>query len=153
MISAFFSNGEFLLSVYKSTINADIFCNFISIIKYWCRSNNIDIKEKIIVVLDNASYHSWKQTVEFLQANKIKTHFLPPYSPTLAPVEILFKYLKSNIRKQSSSNFINFESSSGIQAIKQACSQISKKARHNAWREFIKEGSHSILSSLKRSLK
>ena len=70
MISAFFSNDEFLLSVYKSTINAEIFYNFISIIKYWCRSNNIDIKEKIIVVFDNASYYSWKQTVEFFKLIK-----------------------------------------------------------------------------------
>ena len=49
-------------------------------------------------MLDNASYHSSKNTKERLVNLEFNTKFLPPYYPNLAPVEQFFKLLKSKIR-------------------------------------------------------
>ena len=43
-------------------------------------------------MLDNASYHSSKNTKERLVNLEFNTKFLPPYSHNLAPVEQLFYY-------------------------------------------------------------
>ena len=148
MIAAFCSNGEFICSLYYSTVDADIFWDFIRIIKYSLKMINIEIKSKAIIILDNASYHFCKQTIDFLKSNEIRTHFLPTYSPSLALVETLFKYLKSNIKKHSVLKSINFAKESGIESIQYAWSQISIEAREKAWIEFIKAGSQAISDTI-----
>jgi transposase len=43
--------------------------------------------------------------------------YLPPYSPTLAPVEMIFGFIKSNIKKKYQSKSINFGKKEGNEAI------------------------------------
>lgn len=65
------------------------------------------------IVLDNAKLHhaeelepTWKMLED---ANQIRHKFLPPYSPFLNPIELLFSVLKSNLRKLSFSNVEELE--------------------------------------------
>jgi transposase len=56
-------------------------------------------KKKILLVLDNARYHhakvlqSWFEEVSDL----LELFFLPPYSPDLNPIEMLWKKTKRNV--------------------------------------------------------
>ena len=55
-------------------------------------------------MLDNASIHLSKETQAIFRQINLPTLFLPPYSPTLAPIKLFFRYLKSKIRSIKSKN-------------------------------------------------
>ena len=46
--------------------------------------------DKYAFILDNAPTHWALKTREYLESLKIRVMYLPPYSPTLAPIELLF---------------------------------------------------------------
>ena len=147
MISAFCSNGEFMCSIYRSTVNSTVFCDFVKLLEYSLAKINIDIKTEVVIVLDNASYHWSSKTVEWLRHHAISVEFLPPYCPNLAPVENLFKFIKSRFKKLWIGKTVKFNKPTTINIIKEACSQISEKTRHEAWISFIREGIQSIYNA------
>jgi len=52
----------------------------------------VDPAKRVILVLDNASWHN----VKSLDWGRIEPLFLPPYSPDFNPIEILWRVLKEN---------------------------------------------------------
>lgn len=54
-------------------------------------------KDKIHVFCDNARYYKNKDVQNYLEASKVKLHFLPPYSPNLNPIERLWKWMKERV--------------------------------------------------------
>ena len=52
-----------------------------------------------IVVLDNAKNHHSNITLKTMKALGFTIMFLPAYSPSLAPVELFFRMIKSEMRK------------------------------------------------------
>ena len=56
-------------------------------------------KKKILLVLDNAKYHHAKVLQPWLQevSNVLELFFLPPYSPDLNPIEMLWKKTRRNV--------------------------------------------------------
>ena len=99
MISAFLSNSKFLCTLYHSTVDSFVFCDFVKLLKYSLTKLNIGIKTQVVIVLDNASYHRSAQTIEWFKHHGISVEFLPPYWPNLAHVKILFKFIKSRVKK------------------------------------------------------
>ena len=51
---------------------------------------------RLIILLDNASYHRYKAVNEFVKSTcgEIKLAYLPPYTPQLNPIEIQWRVLK-----------------------------------------------------------
>ena len=136
-----------MCSIYRSTVNSTVFCDFVKLLEYSLAKFNIDIKTEVVIVLDNASYHWSSKTVEWLRHHTISVEFLPPYCPNLAPVETLFKFIKSRFKKLWIGKTVNFYKPTTINIIKEACSQISEKTRHEAWISFIREGIQSIYNA------
>ena len=58
------------------------------------------------IVLDNASFHKNKKTIELVEAAGCTVIFLPPYSPDLNPIEKFWSWIKREVR----SNMHNFDS-------------------------------------------
>ena len=54
-------------------------------------------KDKIHVILDNASYYRNAKVTEYLKTSRIEFRFLPPYSPNLNLIERLWKFMRKNI--------------------------------------------------------
>lgn len=52
-----------------------------------------------IVLLDNSSVHRSKLVLQTLEECGIRYLFLPPYSPDLNPIELLWAQMKSVLRK------------------------------------------------------
>ena len=52
-------------------------------------------RETTVLLIDNASYHRSKKLFKFYKKLKIPVMFMAPYSPMVAPIELLFSYLKS----------------------------------------------------------
>ena len=69
---------------------------------------------KTLVIMDNARYHTPKQTKEFLDSAPWTTLFLPAYSPSLAPVELYFASLKAKLKKPTQPNAITLDSQVGM---------------------------------------
>jgi transposase len=56
-------------------------------------------KKKILLVLDNARYHHAKILQSWLNemSDRLELFFLPPYSPDLNPIEMLWKKTRRNV--------------------------------------------------------
>ncbi len=54
-------------------------------------------KDKIYVIIDNATYYKNAALKEYLKNSKIEQIFLPPYSPNLNLIERLWKFMKKEV--------------------------------------------------------
>ncbi len=93
LVSAISADGRMIFNIFKGKINAQRFCEFLSKLSK-------DVKRKIIIVCDNASYHKAEYTQEFVAENdSIEMRYLPPYSPELNPDEQVWNHLKQILAK------------------------------------------------------
>jgi len=87
-------NGQLILD-QSEIFNAVTFQDFLEkiVIEATVGVNNDGKKKKILVVLDNARYHHAKIIQPWLEEMKdvIELFFLPPYSPDLNAIEMLWK--------------------------------------------------------------
>lgn len=60
--------------------------------------NSYPKEKKIHIILDNSGYHRSKEVKNFCKKQKIKLHFLPPYSPNLNSIERLWKLMNERVR-------------------------------------------------------
>jgi transposase len=86
-------NGEFCPSVFSGTLNKERFSEYIKTqLKPTFAADDI-------LLLDNSSVHTSKLVLDTLRDCKIKYLFLPRYSPDYNPIELLWSYVKSVLRK------------------------------------------------------
>ena len=87
-------NGQLILD-QSEIFNALTFQDFLEkiVIESKVGVNNNGEKKKILLVLDNARYHHAKIIQPWLEEMKdvIELFFLPPYSPDLNAIEMLWK--------------------------------------------------------------
>lgn len=76
----------------ESGTDKDVFLAF-------CKEDLIPcLKPGQIVVLDNLGAHRAADVIELFRQHNIGLKFLPPYSPELNPIELLWHWLKDRIR-------------------------------------------------------
>ena len=90
-----------------------------------------------MLTLDNASTHCSEETKLHLKNLKLSVIYLPPYSPTLAPVELLFKILKTKIRSSDQYETTKFSKESGVNLIFNSLSTIKREQLIHFWEELI----------------
>ena len=75
--------------IYEGNCNTELVCTYF---------NNIlkKIKDKSVIIMDNASYHKSARLEEIFDKHNHLLVFLPPYSPELNPIELLWGILKRN---------------------------------------------------------
>lgn len=77
------------------------------------------IKKRTIVVLDNAPIHrsrKFKEKIKFWQEQDLYIYFLPPYSPELNLIEILWRFMKYQ--------WLPFDAFTNFQNLKERVNQI-----------------------------
>ena len=76
--------------------------SFIDFIKYLQK----DAQEPIYIVADGASYHSSKQTRNYINStnDQVRLYKLPPYSPELNPDEQVWNHAKRKTGKMAIAN-------------------------------------------------
>ena len=84
-------------------------------------------KRIVIILLDNASFYTAKQTIEFLKKNFSDSVFITQYSPQNAPVENFFSILKSKLCTQAKGLSVNFPSSKWIKRVEEWLNKIKVK--------------------------
>ena len=90
MIAAVSGNGHMRYMTIQGRFNADVFIKFLRQIV-----NSHDCP--VIIVTDGHSAHKAKKVMKYLRGEKrlLDIHILPPYSPELNPVELVWSALKS----------------------------------------------------------
>ena len=94
VIVAMTVRGVLDLQIVRGIVNGDIFLRYYSthLMPYNGENPNS------IVLLDNCSVHHVDGVVDTMQDVGAIVHFLPPYSPDMSAIELLFSKLKYTIR-------------------------------------------------------
>lgn len=79
--------------VFSGTLNKELFAQYIK------TQLKPHLAEDDILLLDNSSVHRSRLVLETLAECKINYLFLPRYSPDCNPIELLWAYMKSVLRK------------------------------------------------------
>ena len=147
MLAAFCSDGEYIWAVINRTVNSEVFEEFLWIINYFLKLRNLNWDNKSVIILDNAPYHWSKSTINRMSSLHLNIEFLPPYSPMLAPVEGLFKLIKSKIRSWGTAKGVNFSSKEGTKLILSAWNDIKNYSKMNLWINMIEIATNLIIKS------
>jgi transposase len=93
-------NGQ-LITLEDEKFNAMTFRLFLEklLLKAERCKKSTGIRKKILLVLDNARYHHAKILKYWLQemSNVLELFFLPPYSPDLNPIEMLWRKTRREV--------------------------------------------------------
>jgi transposase len=92
LIAALDLEGVRCSTVVDGAVNGDVFEAFVEQVLV------PELKPGDIVVLDNLSSHKRDRTRELIGAAGAGLVFLPPYSPDLNPIELIFAKIKSLLR-------------------------------------------------------
>ena len=98
-IAAMASSGVLALELTTSTVNGQIFFDFVrgSLIPNMMPYDGINLRS--VAVLDNCSIHHVNEIKQTFSDASIVVLFLPPYSPDKNPLEELFSYVKYYLKK------------------------------------------------------
>jgi transposase len=93
ILSTFRLGGEMCPLVFSGTLNKELFAEYIK------TQLKPTLAKDDILLLDNSSVHRSKLVVDTLDECGIKVLWLPRYSPDYNPIELLWAYIKSILRK------------------------------------------------------
>jgi transposase len=79
--------------VFGGTLRQELFAHYIK------TQLKPTLADDDILLLDNSSVHTSKLVVKTLDECKIKVLWLPRYSPDYNPIELLWAYVKTILRK------------------------------------------------------
>ena len=86
-------DGTTIPFVFEGALNGDIFQVYVK------QMLAPSLKPGDIVVMDNLSSHKVSGIVEAIEAVGASVMFLPPYSPDLNPIELMWSKIKAVLRK------------------------------------------------------
>lgn len=92
LIAALGVSGIRCSTVVDGAVNADIFESFVQHVLV------PELRPGDVVIMDNLSSHKRARTRELIEAAGAELEFLPPYSPDLNPIEMVFSKLKQLLR-------------------------------------------------------
>jgi transposase len=86
-------NGDLVPLVFEGSLNGELFKEYVS------KCLVPALQEGDIVIMDNLSVHKVKGIAELIQAVGAEVIYLPPYSPDLNPIEMMWSKIKAHLRK------------------------------------------------------
>ena len=92
LITALGIEGMRCSTVVDGAVNADVFESFVEqvLVK--------QLRPGDVVILDNLSSHKRELTRRLIESAGAELMFLPPYSPDLSPIEMIFAKMKQLLR-------------------------------------------------------
>lgn len=92
LIAALGINGVVCATVVDGAVNADLFEAFVEQVLV------AELRAGDVVVMDNLSSHKRARTRQLIESAGAHLVFLPPYSPDLNPIEMIFAKIKQLLR-------------------------------------------------------
>ena len=93
VLSSIRLEGTIVPCVFEGALNGKIFVSYIE--QFLAPT----LKEGDIVIMDNLSSHKVKGVAEAIEKAGAKILYLPPYSPDLNPIEMMWSKVKALLRK------------------------------------------------------
>jgi transposase len=92
LIAALGIDGITCSTVVDGAVNGDIFEAFVEHVLV------PELQRGDVVIMDNLSSHKRQRTRDLIEATGAALEFLPPYSPDLNPIEMVFSKIKQLLR-------------------------------------------------------
>lgn len=92
LIAALGIEGMRCATVVDGAVNGDVFEAFVEQVLV------PELKPGDIVIMDNLSSHKRERVRELVEAAQAQLEYLPPYSPDLNPIEMIFSKIKQLFR-------------------------------------------------------
>ena len=92
LIAALGFSGVHCSTTVDGAINADVFESFVEQVLA------PQLRPGDLVILDNLSSHKRERTARLIRAAGAEVRYLPPYSPDLNPIEMVFSKIKQLLR-------------------------------------------------------
>ena len=108
--------GQMSSLLFSGTLNGKLFIEYIK------QFLSQILNDGNIVILDNCTAHKVAGVKEAIEACGAKVLYLPPYSPDLNPVEMLWSKVKSILRREKARSFDTLGKS-----LKLALDSVSRK--------------------------
>ena len=93
ILSSIRANGDMVPLVFEGALNGELFKAYIS------QSLVPNLREGDIVIMDNLTSHKVKGVIALITAAGASAVYLPPYSPDLNPIEMMWSKMKAYLRK------------------------------------------------------
>jgi len=98
LLSSVRANGDTVPLVFEGSLNGDLFKEYIS------KCLVPTLRKGDIVIMDNLTSHKVKGIVKPILAAGASMLYLPPYSPDLNPIEMMWSKIKAHLRKVRASS-------------------------------------------------
>ena len=139
LILAILSNGWWFLLVWHHTINSTIFAHFLYKLNSWINQNEMFGWNELVYIMDNCSSHKSKLTKHEIDHLKMRIYYIPIYSPTFAPIEIWFAFIKKKLANISRSKNIKLNSKESQNKLLTVMKSISKDQIMKYFSKFYQE--------------
>ena len=93
ILSSVRSNGDIVPLIFEGSLNGEIFKEYIA--KFLAPT----LKKGDIVIMDNLTSHKVRGAIDPILAVGASVVYLPPYSPDLNPIEMMWSKIKACLRK------------------------------------------------------
>lgn len=107
ILSAIRLSGKQVPFVFEGTLNKELFAEYV---RFQLAPS---LEKNDIVILDNCSVHHSKLVRNVLQECGVKVLYLPPYSPDLNPIELMWAYIKNILKRLKARSYEKLISSIG----------------------------------------
>lgn len=98
------STEKIVASIYcENSVDGEIFSSFLES----CLVPELKARHKVI--MDNVAFHKVKQAEQLIKATGAELIYLPPYSPDLSPIELMWAKIKSVLRKYAARTAESFQ--------------------------------------------
>ena len=114
MISSIRADGSTACMAIESATNTEIFRVYVE--KFLVPI----LQPGDVVIMDNLSSHKNQQTLKLIEDRGAFVEFLPPYSPDLNPIEMMWSKVKNSLRSSEARNLKELD-----QAIAKALAQVT----------------------------
>ena len=95
LIAALDMSGVRCSTVVDGAVNGDVFEAFVEQVLV------LDLRPGDVVIMDNLSSHKRQRIRELIEDVGARLVFLPPYSPDLNPIELIFAKVKQLLRSMA----------------------------------------------------
>ena len=144
LLSAISSEGLSFTAIFTWTIISIDFIQFLENLFRYIEKFEAQTIRQTIIIMDNVPYQKSKLVQKVLREWKVNVFYLPPYSPELAPIELLFRSLKAKLKRRKEQMNISFNSQEGIYVVCKALKSIKPKEILGYWPNFYWEIKRSL---------
>ena len=136
-IWAITSKGDYISAALNLRLNSSSFIEFLKILRQWINQHYKIDEDRVLILLDNWPIHRSKISKEYMNTTGNRYMFIPHYTPSLAPIELVFAKMKRIIADIDTNEISNWRSSKGINIIRQSLHRVSSWEIMRCWTHWL----------------